>query len=95
MLFPRSESLGHVRNNADALFHLHFYGEDEGAAVITGPIPENTGRLEFAEVYRESALDAADARAKLALTLPRIGGLSNAQLGSPLQRRRKPLTGYM
>ena len=55
MQFPSSESLGYVRNVEGALFHLHFYGENEGAAVVTGPIPENTGRLvPVAEFHRES-----------------------------------------
>jgi len=77
MQFPPSESLGHVRNRDGALFHLHFYGEDEGAAAITGPIPENTGRMELvSEVYREPATDAADARAKIAVALRQIGGFS-------------------
>jgi len=79
MRFPRSESLGHVRNEEGDLLHLYFYGEDEGAAVVTGPIPENTGRMvAVAEVHREPATDAADARCKLDAVLRRRGGFSKA-----------------
>jgi hypothetical protein len=65
MNFPDSK---HHVGNATALdgqeYHLHFYGENEGAAVMTGPTDASTGELK--EVHREDAKDAPEAYAKLA-----------------------------
>jgi len=64
MNYPKSEHLGMSTSPDGAEYSLHFYGENEGAAVVTGPIPRNAGRLvRVAEVHREPATDAADARA--------------------------------
>jgi hypothetical protein len=44
---------------------MHFFGENEGAAVITGPSPEGGSFEEVPEVYRENATDPDDAQRKL------------------------------
>jgi len=68
--YPQSEHLGRVAGPDGRLYSQHFYGEDEGAAVITGPSPIAglMGRLyEVPELYREPAESADDAREKLRL----------------------------
>jgi hypothetical protein len=48
-------------------YSLHFCGENEGAATITGPVPTFEGKLvAVPEVHREPATDPADALTKLA-----------------------------
>jgi hypothetical protein len=66
MRYPPSEQIG-LRTAPDGSdYNLRFYGENEGAAVITGPIRRNVGRMvEVPEIHREHASDAADARRKL------------------------------
>jgi len=65
MKYPDSKGLGYVRGPEGRNYSQHFYGENEGMAVITGPSPES-GRMEFVkEVHREPAVDADDARTKL------------------------------
>jgi hypothetical protein len=64
--YPKSENLGDVVGPDGESYTLHFYGENEGAAVILGPRHFNTGKLErLLEPHREPATDADDARAKL------------------------------
>ena len=64
--FPDSQALGLVRGSDGMNYTLHFYGENEGAAVITGPSAPTSLRLrEVPEVHREPASDATDARTKL------------------------------
>ena len=66
MKFPASKHLGHVLSPTGATYSLHFYGEDEGAAVVAGPVPFGGGKLvAIPEVHREPATNADDARAKL------------------------------
>ncbi len=66
MKFPESEGLGFATGADGKRYHMDFYGEDEGAAVIIGPVESNTGVLnEYPEVHREDATDADDAFAKL------------------------------
>jgi hypothetical protein len=72
--FPPSEHLGHARNIGRVLFSLKFYGEGEGAAVILGPVPENTGRPRpVSEFYREAAVSPDDARVKLRSAMRQLG----------------------
>ena len=67
MKFPKSEFLGTTRSPDGHIYSMRFHGENEGAAVITGPVPSNEGRMvQVPEVCREDAKDADDARAKLA-----------------------------
>ena len=66
MNYPKSEHLGFTKGPDDKWYGLHFYGENEGAAVITGPSPEpGEGLRQVPEVHREPAVDAADAGRKL------------------------------
>ena len=68
MKHANSEFLSKVTGPDGRDYHLHFYGEDEGAAVLVGPVsPPNTpgGLREVSEVHRQHAGSAAEARAKL------------------------------
>ena len=66
MKFAKSELLGIARAENGWLYDLDFFGEDEGAAVVSGPKPLLDGVMtQVPEVHRESATNAADARAKL------------------------------
>lgn len=66
MKYAKSEHLGHARDAEARLYSLHFYGENEGAAVITGPVPVNTSKLEaIPEVHREPAVNVDEACEKL------------------------------
>lgn len=67
MKFPKSEHLGVAQTSDGKRYTLTFYGEDEGAAVVSGPSPEpGDGIVEVPEIHREPAADATEARAKLA-----------------------------
>lgn len=63
MKFPESQRLGLVQGPDGLSYSLHFFGENEGAAVIVGPIVH--ALEEVPEIHREPASDAKDARAKL------------------------------
>ena len=64
--FPRSEYLALIKGPDGQNYSCHFYGENEGAAVITGPIPVGGDRLHrVPEVHREPASDPQDAAKKL------------------------------
>lgn len=67
MKFPKSEVLESFRAPNGKEYTCWFYGEDEGAAVITGPTPPPTGSgfREVAEIHREPATDKDDAKQKL------------------------------
>ena len=66
MKFPKSEPLGMTKSPDGQSYSLHFRGENEGAATITGPVPTFEGKLvAVPEVHREPATDPADARIKL------------------------------
>jgi hypothetical protein len=72
--YPKSESMSTVKGPDGRDYRLAFYGENEGAAVVCGPVPPSTGRLyETPEVHREPAADADDARTKLAAWLHTAG----------------------
>jgi hypothetical protein len=67
MKFPKSEPLGVTKSPDGQSYSLHFCGENEGAATITGPVPTFEGKLvAVPEVHREPATDPVDARTKLA-----------------------------
>jgi hypothetical protein len=67
MKFQKSEPLGMTESPEGQSYLLHFRGENEGAATITGPVPTFAGKMiEVPEVHREPATDPDDARAKLA-----------------------------
>lgn len=58
MKYPKSEQLGWVKGPDGGSYALHFYGENEGAAVITGPSVVGGGTMrEVPEVHREPAQD--------------------------------------
>jgi len=76
MKYPPSKNLGTIEKDGRT-YTLHFFGENEGAAVVTipngQPVPGG-GMVETREVHREGAKDADDARAKLTARLE-LGGL--------------------
>lgn len=66
MKYDASKEIGRNVAPDGEEYTLEFYGEDEGAAVVTGPVPKNQTRLtESPEVHREPATSAADAEMKL------------------------------
>ena len=68
MRYAASETLGTVTGPDGKHYDLEFYGEDEGAAVVSGPLRiGGSGGLavEGAEVHREPASSPEDARTKL------------------------------
>lgn len=65
MKFPESERVGTATASDGSVYVLDFYGEDEGAAVVTGPSQVGAGMVEMPEIHREDASSADDARAKL------------------------------
>jgi hypothetical protein len=66
MKYPPSERLGNVTAPDGKVYDLNFYGENEGAAVIGGPLRFDGGHLaEVPEVVRVPAESAEDAREKL------------------------------
>ncbi len=69
MRFPKSEDLGMAKSPDGKFYTLHFFGENEGVAVIAGPSqPSNAfpvTLVEMPEVHRENAVDATDAMARL------------------------------
>ena len=64
--FPKSENLGIVAEKDGVAYSAHFYGENEGAAVISIPDPQPTapGMTLRREVYRGDAGNSDEARAK-------------------------------
>jgi hypothetical protein len=66
MRYPKSEDVGIALDPDGKQYILEFYGENEGAAVVKGSRTLNSDRMTVvSEIYRESAIDAADARQKL------------------------------
>jgi hypothetical protein len=66
MKFPQTKTLGWVKGLDGEKYTLTFYGENEGAAVITGPLLVGGGEMrKVPEVHREPAHDPVDARTKL------------------------------
>lgn len=66
MKYPPSERIGTAHDPEGRSYSMEFYGENEGAAVINGPVPMNTGRLDpVPEVHREGAAAADEARDRL------------------------------
>lgn len=67
MRFPDSMLLGLAKAPDGSLYNLDFYGENEGAAVVTGPKPPPNSMVmaHVPEVYREDADGPADAWVKL------------------------------
>jgi hypothetical protein len=66
--FPRSEDLGRSRGVNGEDFALDFYGEDEGAAVVSVPDPTHNGigMTPMIEVFRAPAADTDEARRVIA-----------------------------
>ncbi len=68
MKYPASERVGMATAPDGGHYALDFHGEDEGAAVVSGPVPSGQiGSRELPEVYRVLAISAEDARAQLSL----------------------------
>jgi hypothetical protein len=66
MMYPPTEHLGFVHGPGGYYYSQHFYGENEGAAVIIGPSPMAGTQLQPGhEVYRVQATNANEARFKL------------------------------
>jgi hypothetical protein len=66
MRYPKREVLESFRLSDGKEFTCWFYGENEGAAVITGPTPPpGSGMKQVSERCREDATDPEDARRKL------------------------------
>lgn len=65
MRYPKSERLGHVVDPNGEFYSLHFRGEEDGCAVILGPMPLARRMASLPEVHREPASDPVDARIKL------------------------------
>jgi hypothetical protein len=63
MNYPDSEHLGVTTGPGGRRYSFHFYGKNEGAAVINVEAPLPEGRAE--ELHRESAANAEDAATKL------------------------------
>lgn len=67
MDYPASKHLGAASDPEGRTYNLEFYGENEGAAVVGGPIIFGGAELHHVpEVHREPAKDADEAREKLA-----------------------------
>ena len=65
MRYPPTQNLGLAVGPDGRNYSLHFYGEDEGAAVITGPVPPPGVLRAVSEVHREPVGSAAEAAAAL------------------------------
>lgn len=75
MRYTSSQYLNTVTFSDGHRYSLHFYGENEGAAVIVGPLaPMNTrDMVAVPEVHRESANDPDESRVKLAAVVEARG----------------------
>jgi hypothetical protein len=45
MTYPDSQNLGLTTSPDGSIYSLHFYGEEEGAAVVTGTLPVGSQML--------------------------------------------------
>lgn len=75
MKYPKSVYLGSTSGPDGQRYRLDFYGEDEGAAVVSGPTMTGShGMTKLGEVHREPAATADEARAKLNAWIGRTSG---------------------
>jgi hypothetical protein len=91
--YPKTERLGLVTGPDRRDYSLYFYGENEGAAVVTGPSPIDPGEMALVpEVHRTYARDEHDAAPPATLAPPRRQhpgepAVATAILGGRLRRR--------